>query len=146
MESAVKEPWARCEWGRAFATRAGSAILLPEPLHFSESLPTGPAARAQLAVAAHECVVSQHCRQRDGEHLTLLVEAANMLRGLQLTTLKQLDLAARDGQRVFAHVRLLLFESSRGPRASKIWQAPFRRDLLVGAPRSRLRQAGLVSS
>jgi len=43
--------------------------------------------------------------QSNDEHLALLVEAADMLRGLQLTALKRLDLAARDGQSIFAHVR-----------------------------------------
>jgi hypothetical protein len=52
-------------------------------------------------------------------HLALLVEAADMLRGPQLPALKQLDLAARHGQSVFAHVRLLVFESSRAPACAK---------------------------
>jgi len=44
-----------------------------------------------------------------------------MLRGAQLTVLKGLDLTARDGQSVFAHVRLLSFESSRGPGTRQSW-------------------------
>src|SRR5215470_16569586 len=101
------------------ATRAGSAVLLLEPPHFGEGLVAGLAAPAQLVVAPHHCVLGQHRSQSDDEHLALLVEAADMLRGPQLTVLKRLDLAARDGQSVFAHVRLLLFESSRGPGARK---------------------------
>jgi len=60
-------------------------------------------------------VLGQHRSQSDDEHLALLEEPADMLRGPQLTALKQLDLATRDGEIVFAHVRLLLFESSRRP-------------------------------
>jgi hypothetical protein len=82
----------------------GSSVLLPESLHFGKSPTAGATARAHLAVAAHHCVVSQHRRQRSDEHLALLVEAPDMLCGLQLTVLKRFDLAARDGESIFAHV------------------------------------------
>src|SRR5262245_12993973 len=87
----------------------GSSVLLLEPLHFGKRPASGLTARAQLGVAAHHCVVSQHRRQRGGEHLALLVEAADMLCGPQLTLLERLDLAARNSQGVFVHVRLLVW-------------------------------------
>src|SRR5262245_48949106 len=99
-----------------------SAVLLLEPPHFGEDFMAGLAATARLVVASHHCVIAQYRSQSDDEHLALLVEAADVLCGPQLTVLKRLDLAARDGQSVFAHVRLLLFESKPRPRrAPKTW-------------------------
>src|SRR5262249_2936282 len=65
----------RCECAVSHSRLSGigATVLLLESLPFGERPAAGLAARTHLAVATHQCVLSQYCRQGGDEHLALLV-------------------------------------------------------------------------